>query len=217
MNTRFIRAGVISLGILGTSLLTGLTFNTASVKAQLNTQLNTIVADGRLTSTEYSPVTTAPVLVRGVVSSSVRDVQTFLRRRGFFNGEIDGIYGPNTYSAVVTFQRSRNLTADGKIGSQTWEALLDAYNRTARVAYPDFSEYSPSTAPVLRIGSRSQAVIDLQAFLRQQGLYTGAVDGIYGRATAAAVESYQQRYAQLRNDGIVGRSTWNVILDNTVS
>ncbi|BAY24014.1 peptidoglycan binding domain-containing protein [Calothrix sp. NIES-2100] len=55
------------------------------------------------------------------------------------------------------------------------------------------------------------AVKDIQAFLKQQGYYTGAVDGIYGSATAASVEAFQQHYANLQNDGIVGRNTWSTI------
>ncbi|MBD2776446.1 peptidoglycan-binding domain-containing protein [Iningainema tapete] len=206
MNTKFIRTGVISLGFLGASLLTALGIGTAPAKAQI------IIADGRLTQVEYSPAT-APKLVRGTVSPAVKDVQAFLRQQGFYYGSVDGIYGPNTYSSVVTFQRSRNLPANGQIEAQTWEALIDAYNRNIPVGYTNLSRYSANTAPVLKIGSQGQAVRDVQKYLKQQGYYTGAVDGIYGRATAASVEAYQQRYTNLRNDGIVGQSTWAEILD----
>lgn len=208
MNTKFIRTGVISLGIVGASLLTALGSSSAPARAQSNT----IIADGRLTQTEYSS-TSAPVLVRGTVSPAVRDVQAFLRQRGFYYGLVDGVYGANTYSSVVTFQRSRNLIPDGRIGAQTWKALINSSNRNTPVGYANLSKYSPSTAPVLKIGNRGQAVRDIQKYLKQQGYYTGAVDGIYGSATAASVEAYQQRYTNLRNDGVVGRSTWSEILD----
>ncbi len=208
MNTKFIRTGVISLGILGASLLTALGFSSTPARAQSNA----IIADGRITQTEYSSAN-APVLVRGTISPAVRDVQNFLRRQGFYYGLIDGVYGNNTYSSVITFQRSRNLTPDGQIGSQTWFALIDASNRNIPVGYTNLSRYSANTAPVLKIGSRGQAVRYIQKFLKRQGYYTGVVDGIYGRDTAASVEAFQQRNTNLRNDGIVGRSTWDVILD----
>jgi len=35
----------------------------------------------------------------------------------------DGIYGPATKDAVIRFQRSKGLTADGVVGAQTWAAL----------------------------------------------------------------------------------------------
>lgn len=35
----------------------------------------------------------------------------------------DGHFGSSTETAVKEFQRSRGLTADGKVGKATWEAL----------------------------------------------------------------------------------------------
>lgn len=210
MNTRFIRTGVISLGVIAASLLTTLGFSAMPARAQRNN--NTIIADGRLTQAEYSPAN-APVLVRGTVSPAVRDVQAFLRQRRFYYGTIDGIYGPNTYSAVLVFQRSRNLTPDGRIAASTWESLIDASNRNAPVGYTNLSRYSANTAPILKLGSQGQAVRYIQKYLKRKGYYTGTVDGIYGRATATSVEAFQQRNTNLGNDGIVGRRTWDVILD----
>ena len=40
------------------------------------------------------------------------------------SSEVDGIFGPKTKAAVVAFQKSRRLTADGIIGPSTWSALL---------------------------------------------------------------------------------------------
>ncbi|MGI8502281.1 MAG: peptidoglycan-binding domain-containing protein [Hassallia sp.] len=209
MNTRFIRKSVISLGVIAASLLT---IGFSAIPAIAQRSNNTIIADGWLTQAEYSPAN-APVLVRGTVSPAVRDVQAFLRQRGFYYGTIDGIYGPNTYSAVLVFQRSRNLTPDGRIGASTWESLVNASNRNAFVGYANLSRYSANTAPVLKLGSQGQAVRDIQKYLKRQGYYTGTVDGIYGRATAASVEAFQQSNTNLRNDGILGRRTWDVILD----
>ncbi len=70
---------------------------------------------------------------------------------------------------------------------------------------------SRTNAPLLRRGSRGQAVRDVQIFLRQQGFYRGAIDGIYGSQTSAAVRAFQRRYNNLSNDGIVGRNTWSTM------
>ncbi|MET8848496.1 peptidoglycan-binding domain-containing protein [Amycolatopsis sp. NPDC004625] len=37
---------------------------------------------------------------------------------------IDGQAGANTRRAVTTFQKTKNLAADGVAGPQTWQALL---------------------------------------------------------------------------------------------
>jgi len=42
-----------------------------------------------------------------------------------FPGEFDGDFGPQTKDAVIKYQRSRGLEADGICGPQTWGALYD--------------------------------------------------------------------------------------------
>ncbi len=72
------------------------------------------------------------------------------------------------------------------------------------------SEYSPDRAPVLGIGSRGNAVRDVQAFLSQQGLYNGAADGVYGYRTQEAVRQFQ-RSQNLSADGVIGPRTWGAM------
>ena len=50
-------------------------------------------------------------------------IQTKLKRWGYYNGNIDGIYGSQTVSAVKYFQRSNGLTVDGIAGKNTLEAM----------------------------------------------------------------------------------------------
>lgn len=57
-----------------------------------------------------------------------------------------------------------------------------------------------------KMGSRSQEVKDIQTVLKQQGYYTGKVDGIYGTATKNAVIKFQKNNG-LTPDGIVGTKT----------
>jgi hypothetical protein len=56
-----------------------------------------------------------------------RGVQLVLEALGFHPGEIDGLDGPNTRSAVAHFQRSYGLVADGIVGRLTRQALADAW------------------------------------------------------------------------------------------
>lgn len=61
-------------------------------------------------------------------------------------------------------------------------------------------------APVLKRGSKGDAVRALQQRLADAGLYKGKIDGDYGRRTQDAVRAYQMRYG-LAADGIAGRET----------
>ena len=44
---------------------------------------------------------------------------------GFRTGGLDGVFGPQTRSAVVAYQRSRALIADGIVGCNTWISLQE--------------------------------------------------------------------------------------------
>lgn len=48
----------------------------------------------------------------GSRSEEVRQIQTKLKRWGYYNGSVDGIYGSQTLSAVKWFQSKNGLTVD---------------------------------------------------------------------------------------------------------
>lgn len=55
--------------------------------------------------------------------SLVEMIQLSLSRAGFFDSAVDGIFGPVTQRAVVDFQNSFGLPADGIVGINTWDKL----------------------------------------------------------------------------------------------
>lgn len=59
----------------------------------------------------------------GSRSEEVRKIQKKLSSWGYYDGEIDGIYGTQTKKAVTYFQRKNGLTADGIAGPQTLAAM----------------------------------------------------------------------------------------------
>ncbi len=59
----------------------------------------------------------------GSQGTEVRKIQTVLKEKGYYTGKIDGIYGTQTKNAVIRFQKSRGLTADGIAGKNTLAAL----------------------------------------------------------------------------------------------
>ncbi len=59
----------------------------------------------------------------GSRGSEVTQIQTKLKRWGYYKGSIDGIYGSKTVSAVKYFQRKNGLTVDGIAGKNTLAAM----------------------------------------------------------------------------------------------
>lgn len=68
----------------------------------------------------------------------------------------------------------------------------------------------PSSANVLSKGARGDVVRELQMELTGAGYYKGAIDGIFGVGTEAAVLAFQ-RARGLDDDGKVGLQTWDAL------
>ncbi len=63
------------------------------------------------------------VISQGSRGETVKLIQQKLKRWGYYNGAIDGIYGSATKKAVKNFQSKNGLTADGIVGNKTLAAL----------------------------------------------------------------------------------------------
>ena len=59
----------------------------------------------------------------GSTGNEVKQIQKKLKNWGYYDGNVDGIYGSKTVSAVKKFQRKNGLTVDGITGPKTLAAL----------------------------------------------------------------------------------------------
>ena len=132
----------------------------------------------------------------GDSGSAVKDLQTKLKKLGYYDGTVDSTFGSGTYAAVRAFQKKYNLTADGVAGSETLKKLDSAYKN----ANSDKDDDS------LRMGDSGSAVKDLQTKLKKLGYYDGTVDSTFGSGTYAAVKAFQKKY-NLTADGVAGSET----------
>ena len=139
-----------------------------------------------------------PMLYRGGTGDAVKTLQEKLNAKGFDSGNVDGIFGAKTYAAVTAFQKANGLGVDGIVGKLTWAKLYDA---------TPVNVTPVTTQPMLRTGSRGDAVRKLQEMLNAKGYTCGSVDGIFGSKTKAAVLAFQKANG-LGVDGIVGPLTW---------
>lgn len=79
----------------------------------------------------YSQIQSAIAYRYGSRGQVVREIQSRLKRWGYYKGSVDGIYGYRTYLAVKSFQRKNGLRADGIAGNRTLAALGINPGRTA--------------------------------------------------------------------------------------
>lgn len=59
----------------------------------------------------------------GSRGTEVKQIQTKLKSWGYYDGDVDGVYGSKTFEAVKSFQRKNGLTVDGIAGEKTLNAL----------------------------------------------------------------------------------------------
>ena len=139
------------------------------------------------------------------LKNEIATIQAQLNKKGCSVGTVDGIAGPATYNAVISFQNKNGLTADGQVGTATWDILFDTvsggttYTRILKVTSP------------LMYGEDIKAV---QNKLNSLGYNCGTADGYYGNATKSAVISFQSAKG-LTADGEVGPATWNALFSSS--
>lgn len=132
----------------------------------------------------------------GALCDDIRSIQRQLQNKGFNPGSVDGVAGPNTYNAVIAFQKANGLDADGMVGP-------------ASLAKLSASGYNDASQPTLQRGSNGSAVVTLQQKLIAKGYSCGSAgaDGDFGGGTYNAVIAFQNANG-LAADGIVGPATW---------
>ncbi|MEH2060153.1 MAG: peptidoglycan-binding domain-containing protein [Nostoc sp.] len=66
---------------------------------------------------------TRNVLTVGSRGETVKTAQNSLKQQGFYTANVNGVFDNRTRAAVIKFQKSKGLRADGIIGRRTLEAL----------------------------------------------------------------------------------------------
>ncbi len=123
--------------------------------------------------------------------------------------------------AGVAFDVGQNLNANERnamrnlaINSGIWNYVEPA-NLTPRWVHFDERQVAFGY-PLVKQGSRGIYVCILQDGLTTLGYNTGGLDGVFGARTRDAVIEYQ-RTKGLTTDGLVGRNTWNNLMEDVVA
>ena len=73
------------------------------------------------------PLTVQAATLRvGSRGDEVKTLQTKLKRWGYYDGSIDGIFGSRTEEALKGYQRRTSLRADGVCGCNSWKKISTA-------------------------------------------------------------------------------------------
>lgn len=122
--------------------------------------------------------------------------------------------------AGLAFDVGQNLSAQQRntmrnlaISSGIWNYVEPA-SLTPRWVHFDERQIA-SGYPLIRTGSRGVYVCIAQDALTTLGYDTGGLDGVFGTRTNSSVISFQNKNG-LSADGIIGRNTWNTLMNQIV-
>jgi peptidoglycan hydrolase-like protein with peptidoglycan-binding domain len=136
------------------------------------------------TTPTISQTSNQTINIQRSAGDEVGNLQILLQRRGFYQGEIDGIQGQNVTNAVLKAQQAYGLYADGFAGPMTIRALLAGGNNL------------PLSQPALNRSPTPQDVLETQLLLKERGFYDEGLNGLYNIRTRASILKAQIAYGQ---------------------
>ncbi|GAB4471307.1 MAG: peptidoglycan-binding protein [Elainellaceae cyanobacterium] len=136
-------------------------------------------------SSASSSTGTSSLLQVGDAGPAVTALQQRLAVAGYYQGTVDGTFGPQTEAAVLAFQQARGLTVDGIAGPATLAALTTTPPAIAQTSPPATSPSNPqvSTQPASPQPIVSAPPPVQPAPAEQPGLVTTAPPGIVDPAS----------------------------------
>ncbi|WP_424862477.1 peptidoglycan-binding protein [Streptomyces sp. MMS24-I29] len=140
-------------------------------------------------SDQPSKGTDWPLARKGNVLWKARTVQLLLRAHGY-DVKVDADYGPATAEAVKGFQTAHALTADGKVGKDTWPLLITTVDSRTR---------------------EPEAVMAVQYLLHRAGVATDST-GTYTPSTMRSLKEFQAS-RNLSVTGVGDEATWRALLN----
>jgi len=143
----------------------------------------------------------------------INDIQRELTRRGYYDGTVDGLYGPKTDGAIRDFEQAAGLKPSTEPNEALLQAILRAPARLARGTTGTAAAPRPPL-PVRSDVERSAAskrVVALQRALADFGYGQIKPSGIVDAETQAAIEKFERE----RKLPITGQASDRVMREMT--
>lgn len=138
------------------------------------------------------------VIAMGTRNTDVEELQQRLYELGYISDKPDGVFGPDTETAVKKFQKLNDLAEDGKVGKQVRELLYSGDAVSNAYSY----------------GEESPEILSFQNRLKKLGYLMSTPDGKFGADTKAAVKRFQES-SGLVADGFIGPATKAALMSSS--
>jgi peptidoglycan hydrolase-like protein with peptidoglycan-binding domain len=139
-----------------------------------------------------APVKSEPVLSRPAVEI-ISDIQRELTRRGFYDGTVDGRYGPKTDAAIRDFEHATGLKPSAEPNEALLRAMRGSPNKLAKTTGSTGRAAQPVRSdPIAEILGPSKRVLAVQRALAEFGYAQIKPTGVLDRETQAAIERFER-------------------------
>ncbi len=126
----------------------------------------------------------------GDTGTAVAALQRQLASAGLYSGPVNGTFDAVTAAAVTALQKAKGLAASGIVGGKTLTAI-----RSTDLFVKDGFEKGA------RVGQSGSDILRAEKMLEKLGFRPGSADGIFDKATAAAVERHRRADKQVTDKG----------------
>jgi peptidoglycan hydrolase-like protein with peptidoglycan-binding domain len=132
-------------------------------------------------SSRGTPIYVSPV--------HVAQIQHLLHEKGYYDGQMDGVWGEGTAAAANKYRQEHGLEATPALDI----SLLKAMN-AERAAVPKLAPGATDRASGVPLMAGPTALRSLQRELSAQGIATGNIDGAWGEDTKRGVKEFQRKH-----------------------
>ena len=125
----------------------------------------------------------------------INDIQRELARRGYYDGVIDGLYGPKTDAAIRDFEQAAGLKPSTEPNEALLQAIIRSPAKLAKGATGATAAVRPTPVrndSVIERPAASKRVIALQRALAEYGYGQIKPSGVVDADTQAAIEKFER-------------------------
>lgn len=144
------------------------------------------------------------VYAKGNLGIEIENLQKILYKLGYLNGQVDGVFGNDTFSAIEIFQKDNSIPVSGAIDEMT---LMNLEKQKEKLGLME----NKNETYLFALGDTGKEIENIQEKLEEFGYLNGSVDGIYGNDTEDAVKKLQEKMG-LSISGSIDRETMRALL-----
>jgi peptidoglycan hydrolase-like protein with peptidoglycan-binding domain len=122
----------------------------------------------------------------------INDIQRELARRGYYDGAVDGLYGPRTDGAIRDFEHAAGLKPSTEPNEALLQAILRSPAKLAKGTTSAAARPTPVRNDAVERPAPSKRVIALQRALTDYGYGQIKPSGIIDGETQGAIEKFER-------------------------